>query len=414
VAADTGCIIVSKTIIRHGFSDPVSFTVDLKDAGMNVVHTRTFSATGMQAFLNVPVGDYTVVEQNPGPAWKQRGDYNTPVHVTAGTPTAGTCSGVSMANEYNLGCIVVSKAIIRHGFPDTVNFAVDLKDSGMNVIDTKTFSTSDTRGFLNLAPGDYTVVEQNPGPAWKQLGDYNTPVHVIPGTTCSPVSMANEYNRGCIIVKKVVLDYPSTDPVSFTVDLRDSANDVVGTKTFSAGGTQGFLNVPVGDYTVVEQNPGSGWEQLGDYNTPVQVSPGDPSADNCKLLTIANRYHAVPTACVDLTVTSTCTGAHLSWSEYGSASKYAVYRSTVSGGPYTYLASATNNYYDDPAVVVGTTYYYVVRPAAATYEICQSNEASATISSCLPTTEFPSLFLPALMIIGVLGSVFLIQRTREQ
>lgn len=62
---------------------------------------------------------------------------------------------------------------------------------------------------------------------------------------------------------------------------------------------------------------------------------------------------------------------------------YQVYRSTVSGGPYSFVASATGLSYDDNSVTNDTTYYYVVQ---ATYDwalhadtfSAWSNEASAT------------------------------------
>jgi len=96
------------------------------------------------------------------------------------------------------------------------------------------------------------------------------------------------------------------------------------------------------------------------------------------------------TECInDLQAVSDCDSVHLSWTDTG-ACRYNVYRSMVSGGPYDFLGYTTNVVYDDSPVVVGTTYYYVVRTVdPAGMEICQSNEASTTVSECVPESPHP-------------------------
>jgi len=48
-------------------------------------------------------------------------------------------------------------------------------------------------------------------------------------------------------------------------------------------------------------------------------------------------------------------------------------------------------------------------------QLCESNIVTVTIPEVCPNPvpEFPSIFLPATMIIGFLGAVLLIQRTRK-
>ena len=70
----------------------------------------------------------------------------------------------------------------------------------------------------------------------------------------------------------------------------------------------------------------------------------------------------------------------LVWTHTGAAA-YDVYRSTIAGGPYIFLAQTTFTYstFLDLNVVNGTTYYYVVREVSPEGdELCQSNEAPAT------------------------------------
>jgi thermitase len=60
---------------------------------------------------------------------------------------------------------------------------------------------------------------------------------------------------------------------------------------------------------------------------------------------------------------------------------YGVYRSTVSGGPYTLIASPTANSYSDTGLAAATTYYYVVSAVDTTgNEGLKSEQASGTTS----------------------------------
>jgi len=71
----------------------------------------------------------------------------------------------------------------------------------------------------------------------------------------------------------------------------------------------------------------------------------------------------------------------LTWTDTG-AHHYNIYRSTISGGPYLFMGSTDSRYstYLDKNVVDGTTYHYVVREANENNEeLCQSNQASATV-----------------------------------
>jgi hypothetical protein len=82
--------------------------------------------------------------------------------------------------------------------------------------------------------------------------------------------------------------------------------------------------------------------------------------------------------CVTLSVEPKVKQVELTWTLDPGAASYNVYRATVSGGPYTWVASAMTSPYLDSPGVLNQTYYYVVRPAALNGdERCQSNEESA-------------------------------------
>jgi hypothetical protein len=147
-------------------------------------------------------------------------------------------------------------------------------------------------------------------------------------------------------------------------DASGSTPDV--TAFFSAQGVGSYLvQLKVTDTTATSY-PSSGYSDLSDTDSAqVQVkSATDPAC-----------------ACIDDLAARPKSGeVQLTWTDMG-ANHYNVYRSTVSGGPYSLIASTTSTYstYLDVGLTDGTTYYYVVREAALNGdELCQSNEASAT------------------------------------
>jgi regulation of enolase protein 1 (concanavalin A-like superfamily) len=86
-----------------------------------------------------------------------------------------------------------------------------------------------------------------------------------------------------------------------------------------------------------------------------------------------------PAAPSGLTTTAGNGSVSLSWSAVSQASGYNVKRATVSGGPYTTIASnLANPAYTDGGLVNGTTYYYVVSATNATGESANSAQSSAT------------------------------------
>lgn len=85
----------------------------------------------------------------------------------------------------------------------------------------------------------------------------------------------------------------------------------------------------------------------------------------------------------NVTATPSVSSISLTWSPRieSDLAGYNVYRSTVSGGPYTKINASTvsaTNYSDDP-VATGTTYYYVVRALdTGSNESVNSKQASST------------------------------------
>jgi len=68
----------------------------------------------------------------------------------------------------------------------------------------------------------------------------------------------------------------------------------------------------------------------------------------------------------------------LSWSASSGATSYKVKRATVSGGPYTTIATPTSTSYTNSGLTNGTTYYYVVSAVNSAGESGNSSQVSAT------------------------------------
>ena len=90
---------------------------------------------------------------------------------------------------------------------------------------------------------------------------------------------------------------------------------------------------------------------------------------------------AGPPPPVGLTAASGNTQVVLNWNAAPDATGYNVKRSTVSGGPYTTIASPATNTYTDTSVLNGTTYYYVVSATNSTGESTNSTEVSVYVLS---------------------------------
>lgn len=84
---------------------------------------------------------------------------------------------------------------------------------------------------------------------------------------------------------------------------------------------------------------------------------------------------------------NSASGITVTWNQFNGAVSYSVHRATVSGGPYTQIASGiTETTYLDTNVQPGTRYYYVVYGELGSGEQTGiSNEAMATTPPSAPT-----------------------------
>jgi hypothetical protein len=109
------------------------------------------------------------------------------------------------------------------------------------------------------------------------------------------------------------------------------------------------------------------------FNAFAQNVPADTDLVNED----AGRIPAAPSGLTATAISSS--QINLSWSARTGANSYKVKRATVSGGPYTTIASGvTSTSYSDTGRSSGTTYYYVVSAVNGVGESANSAQASAT------------------------------------
>ncbi len=119
---------------------------------------------------------------------------------------------------------------------------------------------------------------------------------------------------------------------------------------------------------------------------------------------------------LNLQVTPTCDGLDLTWNDIGATGYLVAYYDPIQNQWHELSFISGTSFSIPKANMPPGTYSLAVLP----YDIqsgwiCYSNIVCDVKlpTTCTDTPEFPSVFLPATMIIGFVGAVLLIQRTKE-
>ena len=141
------------------------------------------------------------------------------------------------------------------------------------------------------------------------------------------------------------------------------------------GGTWVFTNP---QYLILNVAVGGNWPGNPDGTT---VFPQQMLVDYVRVyspVTVPPTAPAVPTG---LTVSPGSATVYLNWDASSGATGYNVKRATVSGGPYTTVASPTANNYTDTGVANCSVYYYVVSATNSVGASTNSSEQATTLGA---------------------------------
>jgi cellulose 1,4-beta-cellobiosidase len=137
-----------------------------------------------------------------------------------------------------------------------------------------------------------------------------------------------------------------------------------------------------GPYSTIATVASTSWTNTGLTNgtTYYYVVAGANAAGNGPNSGEASAmpFAIIPPAPTNLTAKGGDAKVTLAWTPSSGATFYRVRRGTVSGGPYTTVATVTNSLWANTGLTNGTTYYFVVVAGNSAGTSAASNQASAT------------------------------------
>ena len=285
-------------------------TVNLVDASGNIVATTTTDADGNYSFSKLPAGDYTVKVVKDG-AIKDMDQTEDPdgtkdnasgkISIGADNPTQ---TGVNFG--YNPNNIIKGSVYRDDNRSSSLNSGeqgyegqtVQLLDENGNVIATTQTGADGSYSFEHLADGTYSVKVVKDGALadTEQTEDPDgTKDNASEPITLDPTQSVKEgVNFGYVpdysLSGTIYRDenrnesHDSTENpyAGVTVNLLDSAGNVVATTTTDANGAYSFSKLPAGDYRVKVDTTGTlkGLDQTEDPDGVADSTSGTISLNN--------------------------------------------------------------------------------------------------------------------------------------
>ncbi len=293
-----GSLQVTKTVDWNGVTpiDGQTFTICITGPSFPVTadcKTFTYSSDLVQTWTDLIPGTYTITEPYLGASWTRSGDTSATVGIVGGTATAG------VTNTKKLGSLQVTKTVNWSGATPDTSKTFEICITGPSYPSTANCKTVGSAGgtvtWTNLIPGDYTVVETDPGSEWT-VSVSGSPATVPTNGGQATASVTNTLKKGHAQVIKTVSGAAPAGTQAFTFELRSGASTssdgtILETKVANAGngGTVTFSTdlTPGVTYQLCESGLLPGWQTTLTGFVPNSTSP---TADNS---TVCQNFTAV-------------------------------------------------------------------------------------------------------------------------
>jgi len=255
--------------------------------------------------------------------------------------------------------------------------------AGMSWIGANAFSATPVWFRLQRSGNTFTAYESGDGTTWLSVGSVTVTMNssyyvgifvgagnssfdnvtVTGGTTTTP-SAPQRLTGTALTSSRISLSWPASSGASgYSVR-----------RSLTSGGPYTTIAAAVADTSYVD----SGLVASTTYYYSVKAANFmGVSADSVQT-SVQTKALSLPPSPVGLKITAGNVRIALSWTATEEAtSSYKVKRATVSGGPYTTIATPATTSYTDTTAVDGTTYYYVVSAVNKLGEGANSAEISA-------------------------------------
>jgi plastocyanin len=336
-----GGILIKKETNPDGATGTFSFTHNVgTSSDPTVTSPFTLSDGGSQAFSKVIPGTYTVTEADPAPAFDLESlDCDDDASATPST-TSGRVATIKVDPGETVTCtytnkqrgsIIIKKETNPDGASGSFSFAHNVGSNSDPTVTTP-FSLSDggSQTFTNVKPGNYTVTESDPTPAFDlESLDCDDDASATPSTTAGLLATVkvdpgetvtctytNKQRATVTVNKRESGALPLTHAWSFeirtgastiaagTVIATGSANTTTGVVTFACspnpnafcGNVSSIANIIPGNYQLCETGMPAGYSNNITGFTPLGAIPeGADNSTECINITLGAGGSGVPT-----------------------------------------------------------------------------------------------------------------------